>query len=339
MDYKKWDNIEDSDEEREGRSQIVPEHDTHDVELRKGMQERIDDWLRRQLYTLNREEAKEKDEAPLRYRNPEAYAMREERKAMKPIRKLTKEERKTLSMLIAISDFREGETNLIRHPQMLDLVRHNRWLEEDPGTLELLCRVHNRNLRAPKEGQAIPKETPLDVEMRAKVMCGINTIAAPKGTKCPGGLLEMITLICTPETDAAREWRRKWQAKDFAKDAILESLFPEYSKGSGGDEDDSMWEVWVLLGFLIILVLGMVYLAVYGWPFGPLGGRAAGKGAKAAAKAAAAVAKGVAASADGAAAVTVAGAGEAAAVNVASAAAAGAGMAAMAPEKPGATEL
>jgi len=29
-----------------------------------------------------------------------------------------------------LSHFEEGETNLQRHPQLLDLVRQNRWLEE-----------------------------------------------------------------------------------------------------------------------------------------------------------------------------------------------------------------
>ena len=35
-----------------------------------------------------------------------------------------------LSMLMVLSHFEEGETNLQRHPQLLDLVRQNRWLEE-----------------------------------------------------------------------------------------------------------------------------------------------------------------------------------------------------------------
>ena len=33
-------------------------------------------------------------------------------------------------MLMVLSHFEEGETNLQRHPQLLDLVRQNRWLEE-----------------------------------------------------------------------------------------------------------------------------------------------------------------------------------------------------------------
>ena len=39
-----------------------------------------------------------------------------------------------LSMLMVLSHFDEGETNLTRHPQLLDLVRQNRWLEELSGT-------------------------------------------------------------------------------------------------------------------------------------------------------------------------------------------------------------
>ena len=33
-------------------------------------------------------------------------------------------------MLMVLSHFEEGGTNLTRHPQLLDLVRHNRWLED-----------------------------------------------------------------------------------------------------------------------------------------------------------------------------------------------------------------
>ncbi|CAE7253111.1 unnamed protein product [Symbiodinium microadriaticum] len=50
-------------------------------------------------------------------------------------------------MLMVLSHFEEGGTNLTRHPQLLDLVRHNRWLEEDPGAMELLCRVHNYHMK------------------------------------------------------------------------------------------------------------------------------------------------------------------------------------------------
>lgn len=38
-------------------------------------------------------------------------------------------------MLMVLSHFEEGETNLQRHPQLLDLVRQNRWLEETKNKL------------------------------------------------------------------------------------------------------------------------------------------------------------------------------------------------------------
>merc|ERR1712187_315025 len=103
----------------------------------------------------------------------------ESRKPLAPYRQVTKEELKVLAMLIAVSDFEEGETNLTRHPQLLDLVRHHRWLEEDPGTLELLCRVHNAHMRRSGEQKGIP-ESSQDWRMRNRVLCGINTLAAPK---------------------------------------------------------------------------------------------------------------------------------------------------------------
>lgn len=299
MNYSKWDNIEDSDDDEPKAGPLVlPPPENEELEHRRNLQEQLDEWLRRQMYQLKKEE--DKNTGPKHIRNPELYALHEDSKKLAPYRKVTKEERKTLAMLIAVSDFAEGQTNLTRHPQLLDLVRHNRWMEEDPGTLELLCRIHNMVMRSSGDKSA-KKETPYDAEMRNKLLCGINTLAAPKRSKCPGGLLELATLICTPETDSARELRRKWQNKDFAKDAVLDSLFPDLKgMGDGDGSSDSMWEVWALVAILVIIVVGVIFFAVYGVPgnFGGTGRKSA-KAAKEAAKAAkvaadAAMAKGAA---------------------------------------------
>jgi len=184
-----------------------------------------------------------------------------------PMRKVTSEERKVLAMLVAVSHFEEGETNLDRHPQLLTLVRQNRWLEEDPGTLELLCRIHNTLLKQGTEGgeeRVVNEDAELDARMRHMILSAINTLAAPKGAKCEGGLLDMITKICTPETDAARDLRVKWQKKEFGKDAIFDSLFPnmraEVEEDKGND-----WEIWVILGLIVLSLVGFGIMAYLMW--------------------------------------------------------------------------
>jgi len=108
--YKKWENIEDSEEEEEDRRRkLASLHREEQEELRQE-QEDVDKWLRRQEAAIRRAA----DEPQKRLPVPEMRAPKEN-----PYRKLTKDERKVLSMLIVVSHFEEGETNLDRHPQML----------------------------------------------------------------------------------------------------------------------------------------------------------------------------------------------------------------------------
>jgi len=271
MDYSKWDAVKDSDEEEvdpnEWRSvSLAEEH----MEKRRSLQSEIEKWLRRQMAKLPRDgedRSRPKGLSPLT-----------------PYRRIKPEERQTLAMLIAVCHFEDGETNLERHPEMLNLVRHNRWLEEDPGSLELLCRIHHQITRKETGNKGgldggsrmnrygndysddedyNPSINSYDARMRDMLLGGINTLAAPKRVQCPGGLLELITQICTPTTEEARENRRKWQLKEFAKDALFDSLFPDLRREAEDCEDnESSMDLWILLFLALLAIAGIVVLAV-----------------------------------------------------------------------------
>jgi len=204
VDYAKWDKLDaDSEEEPEIRKPLAASFDEEDHERSRGLQEEVNQWLKREIMTLRK--------------GPEGSSVPElKRQEPLPYRKVTKQEREVLAMLIAVSHFEEGQTNLTRHPELLELVRHHRWLEEDPGTLELLCRIHNDVMRRSGERHA-PKESPHDVRMRNMLLSGINTLASPKRAECSGGLLELITRICTPENEAARDLRKCGRRRSLQK--------------------------------------------------------------------------------------------------------------------------
>merc|ERR1711879_274545 len=130
----------------------------------------------------------------------------------------------------------------------------------------LLCRVHNHAMKDGGEGggrHARDYEDPENHRMRSMVLSGINTLAAPKRAKCAAGLLELFTQICTPKTEAARDLRRKWQTKEFAKDALFDSLFPDlrqYADDNGDDGFGSDFWIIVVLGLLAIVgIIAFIY--------------------------------------------------------------------------------
>uniref|UniRef100_A0A7S3S512 Uncharacterized protein n=1 Tax=Strombidinopsis acuminata TaxID=141414 RepID=A0A7S3S512_9SPIT len=260
-DYSKWDKIRDSDGEEDDPVSTSLEEENQ--EQLRGEMERMDMWLRRQIMGL------EKQAPGRRHRPGQPPELSELTQQAAPYRKLTKEDRKVLSMLIITSHFEEGTTNLDRHPQMLDLTRHHRWLEEDPGTLELLCQVHNKAMKQMKDGQEPDDEerraleSPEDRRMRSMVLSGINTLAAPKKCKCTGGLLELVTQICTPSTDEGRERRKKWQKKEYAKDALFDSLFPDLRQFNDEEQDTGWWDIGIFVAVIVLLIFAALFL-LYG---------------------------------------------------------------------------
>lgn len=273
MDYSKWDKVVDSDDEEDVKqpaaATLRQSMDAEDRERRLTLQEEIGEWLLRQQHYLRKEEHEPQHRSSgLRQHSSH---LSETPKMVIPYRKMNRDENKVLAMLIAVSDFEEGETNLTRHPELLDLVRHHRWLEDDPGTLELLCRIHSSVMR--RCGNPGVTETSEDRKMRDRLLSGINTLAAPKRAKCTGGLLDLLTKICTPETEAAKDLRKKWQTKEFAKDALFDSLFPDLRQYSDEEKaDDSMWEIWLLLILIVIIIIGVAAFIYFAGPLSA-GGR------------------------------------------------------------------
>lgn len=266
-DYSKWDKLVDSDDEvgngAPGQSVIEEERET----LQAGQNE-MEQWLRRQISRLETDKgsrSKKPWEQPMDYGNnfgspPEIF---EDYSDVVPCKKITKEERKTLAMFLVINHFDEGLTNLDRHPQLLEFVRHDRWLENDPGTLELLCRIHNASMKRSGNKEGGPREDPNEHRLRSMVMTGINTLAAAKRAGMAGGLLEMVTAICTPATDEARAMRKKWQKKEYAKDALFDSLFPDLKRYKENVEDGGIWkELLMFFGFILVLAC-VVILIIY----------------------------------------------------------------------------
>eukprot|EP00448_Togula_jolla_P009261 CAMPEP_0170610658 /NCGR_PEP_ID=MMETSP0224-20130122/22777_1 /TAXON_ID=285029 /ORGANISM="Togula jolla, Strain CCCM 725" /LENGTH=415 /DNA_ID=CAMNT_0010936049 /DNA_START=8 /DNA_END=1252 /DNA_ORIENTATION=+ len=322
MNYDKWDKLADSDEEEpQKHAWKAASRDEDERDRCKVLQDDIDRWLEKEISKLQREEREQSKAKNAKEQRPDysnvghgrssamgglgslaglggfsglgglndglntpAESSRPIERTMAPYRQVSSEERKVLSMLVALSAFETGETNLTRHPEMLELARHHRWLEEDPGTLELLCRVHSAHMRR-SNASPIPgrEENEEDARMRNFIMCGINTLAAPKISKVSGGLLALITAICTPDTEQAKELRKKWQEKEFAKTAIFDSLFPDLRAASEEKDDDSMWEIWLLLGFVALIILGIIAFLIWVRPWAVSKGLARGSAAAAAA--------------------------------------------------------
>jgi len=262
VNYEKWDKIAESSDEDEEEAVARTKESIHSEEIarRIELKEGIERWLRRQVQRLPRDG---EDGAP----------RSAEKRPPVPIRKLTDEERRTVAMFMAMTFFEEGETNLERHADLINMVRQHRWLEEDPGTLELMCRVHHNAMRQSDKAT----EGSEDRTMREMLMCAINTIAAPKRCGCAGGLYELCTLICTPSDDKGKECRKKYQKKEYAKDALFDSLFPDLRHFAEDEKDDDSSDFWIFLvmGILAIVAIVAMVLLYNNIPRGPRGRRGA----------------------------------------------------------------
>jgi len=261
-DYSKWEKLADEEEEEERREKDAELSRAEFHEACREEQQVVEQWLKRNMRDLLKSaQSTPKDpHAP-----PELI-----RNSQTSFRRASKEDLRVLSMLMVLSHFEEGETNLQRHPQLLDLVRQNRWLEEDPGAMELICQIHNLHMKS-EEDKGRPPVAPAQekLENRFRHMClsAVNTLAASKKAGCPGGLLEVINAICTPKTPQAQEMRLKWQKKEYGKDALFDSLFPDLKQFKDDyDKQDSWWDIWLMLGFLLLLIAGLAAVFFYGLP-------------------------------------------------------------------------
>lgn len=264
-DYSKWDKLVDSDDEPQDMTRKPDENREQFDDLLREEQAGAEQWLRRNLALL-----KKTEEAP-KYGRQDMHAAPELLKnSHVPYRDASRDDLRVLAMLLVITNFEEGQTNLTRHPQLLDLVRHHRWLEGDPGTLELLCRMHNLNMKQTDDKHRPPPgsaEADLDFKHRSMCLCAINTLAGPEKAKRPGGLLELINLICTPTTPEAHELRLKWQKREFGKDALFDSLFPDLKQYKDTNSTDSdWWEIWLMVIFIVVIIAILGFLMMYGLP-------------------------------------------------------------------------
>jgi len=215
-DYSKWDHIVDSsDEEKERRERKAQEAKSIEAEEKEKeieLQVEIDRWLKRQVAQV------QKDQEAKASRPPELTGS-----AFSP-RIVNDEERKVLAMLMVTAHFEVGNTNILKHHDIFELTRKHRWIEEDPGTLELLC-IITRNVT--QKGASLPHSGPGIPPMHDRMVSILNLLAAPTKAGCNPGygkVFELFALIGDPKTKKAWDVREKYNKKEYAAEAMFDSL-------------------------------------------------------------------------------------------------------------------
>mmetsp|Transcript_177481 Transcript_177481/g.569207 ORF Transcript_177481/g.569207 Transcript_177481/m.569207 type:complete len:283 (-) Transcript_177481:92-940(-) len=185
-----------------------------------------------------------------------------------PPRKVTDEERGVLAMFISVVHCQPNELNLANHHEIMEVARTSRWLEEDPCTLELLCQIL-RSLRAADQGALLGAP---ELRMEEMLLCAINTLAAPPRAGCSEGfgkLYELFALIGDPKSDKAWEFRTKYMKKEYAAEAIFESLMPSARRKPGAaDPDDGEPPLlgcfeWCLIGVMVALLICLFLFVLF----------------------------------------------------------------------------
>lgn len=205
-DYSKWDKLEDSDDENQQRDSqnrsktatktaVVTEED-------RELQDSVDRWLRQQILNLP------SDLFDSGLAKPSAA------------------DRRTLARFLVVNHFEDNSTNIVRHRDIVDIMRHAIWLE-DVSALQFLCCLHRL---------ASQLWDPHDYSVRMMLYSAINTLAAPKlGIEPPGHILDLFAVISDPETPQQWALRERYQKKEFAKTAIKEAGKP---KGEDAELED-----------------------------------------------------------------------------------------------------
>jgi len=247
-DYSKWDKLVDSDEEekekaaRESRSEREEE-----LEKFAELRDEVDRWLKLQVTRLHREENTGVPELCVHGIEP---------------RWVGSEERATLAMFLAVVHFEKYDINVGRHHQIMNIARQNRWIEDDPGTLELLCRLHRRVMKGASEAGLSAQ----DKKMEDFLVSAVNTLAAPAIAGCSEGygkIYEFFALIGDPKTDSAWDIRAKFMKKEYAADAMFNSLIPPAPAASGADDYGDAPLVRPGLCLILIVSLLGVILVLY----------------------------------------------------------------------------
>eukprot|EP00429_Kryptoperidinium_foliaceum_P051944 CAMPEP_0176087142 /NCGR_PEP_ID=MMETSP0120_2-20121206/43624_1 /TAXON_ID=160619 /ORGANISM="Kryptoperidinium foliaceum, Strain CCMP 1326" /LENGTH=236 /DNA_ID=CAMNT_0017420981 /DNA_START=84 /DNA_END=791 /DNA_ORIENTATION=+ len=221
-DYAKFDKIVDSDDEQqapedeEDRGIQTATEEERIAQLKQ--QAEIDRWLKAKLKVIF---------PPVDQGGPPELDPWDE---IAP-RKLTDDERQALAMFMVINHFEQFDINIGRHHDILNLARQNRWLEEDPGTIELLCQLQ-RSIT--KTGDTLERS---DEQAEAMLVTAINTLAAPPRAGCSAGygkIFEFFALVSDPKDSAGWDARAKYVKKEYAAEALFDSLMPKSSLAEEG---------------------------------------------------------------------------------------------------------
>lgn len=187
-----------------------------------------------------------------------------------PPRRVTDEERSALAMFLSVAHFEAHSNNLANHRDIMSIARQHRWLEEDPGTVELLCQVQ-RCLRSSGNSGA-ESVSGLDARMEDMVLSGLNTLAAPSRAGCSEGygkIYELFAIIGDPKTSDAWNVREKYMKKEYAAEALFESLMPKTQTADGENGQMFSSTEWcIFFGSLLLVVL---VVAVLIWRFSGAG--------------------------------------------------------------------
>mmetsp|Transcript_105811 Transcript_105811/g.329896 ORF Transcript_105811/g.329896 Transcript_105811/m.329896 type:complete len:292 (-) Transcript_105811:44-919(-) len=264
-DYSKWDKLDVSDDEEEEREKERKQRlaaKADEMEKYVELRDEVDRWMKRHLTRMRRELGADPS-------CPELNAS-----GIQP-RFPSDEERRTLSMFVAVAHHEKLKDNLARHHDIMNIARQNRWIEEDPGTLELLCRLHRALNKVATDGQ---KSTSMeDQAMEDKLISAINLLAAPPLAGCPEGygkIFELFALIGDPKDERAWDIKAKYMQKEYAGDALFNSIMPAEARLSGGNtkEDYDMpsrpgagWLAWLLLWILALVLLYILVRRTTWW--------------------------------------------------------------------------
>lgn len=267
-DYSKFDNILDSDDEDEAVQKKAEEKERRQQakaeEERSRHTERridIDRWMKPRVTRLLRDAHPE--DGP-----PELDAL-----GALPMRSVTNDERNTLAMFVAVTHCGRNDTNIERHHDIMNLARQNRWLEEDPGTLELLCQVHRLAL---KEASEVGAMSDANQEMSEMLISAINTLSAPSRAGCKEGygkIYDLFAMISEPVTKNHWDIRERYTKKEYAAEALLDSMAPNLNDDS---EESNGAIIWCLVALVIGLLAAAMGLYLVFFRQGGGGGAAVG---------------------------------------------------------------
>eukprot|EP00403_Amphidinium_massartii_P002178 CAMPEP_0178379346 /NCGR_PEP_ID=MMETSP0689_2-20121128/4895_1 /TAXON_ID=160604 /ORGANISM="Amphidinium massartii, Strain CS-259" /LENGTH=260 /DNA_ID=CAMNT_0019999445 /DNA_START=1 /DNA_END=780 /DNA_ORIENTATION=- len=259
--------MEDSDEEKERSDFQVRTED--DLARRRAQQASIDTWLKREIVKLKVAEAATSEQDDWIYGSHARWIDKELASVSgdksngaiinsREVRDVSSEERGALAMLMALSHFEEGSTNLHLHIEIRNHVGSHQWMEDDPGAVELLCRVHNNMLAEVRASGLQNIEDSPENEMRKKIISAVNVLVAPGLAECSGGLREFMPQICTekPSSDITKEWKEKYHRQDYGKQAVIASLCPDIGGMDGSPFITMLCYVFLFVAIIVLLILG-----------------------------------------------------------------------------------